>query len=232
MCSTKAAVEQRGQCSLRPSAVGRSMLRPIAKQKGEPRTTRPSTSHREHQERGETGGNVVGDVIDAGCPAAEGTIALRAIAYHRVEGVHGLIDQHPGNAQQSIPKERGHHAVGEVLGERFQRRRAHLLCCESPSVASHDTGHLPSSVVQAAVQCLEDHGHLAAQRPPRQAEKYQQRCRPSRQQPRQKKEQGECERYQQRSLQATMGSTIEPMFPKAYPPTDAHHRMGQPGGVA
>ena len=44
-----------------------------------------------HEQSGEAGRDIIGDVIDMGSPATEIAIALCLVANHRVEGVHHLI---------------------------------------------------------------------------------------------------------------------------------------------
>ncbi len=44
-------------------------------------------------------------------------MARRAMADHAVGGIHRLVGRHTGQAEQSAPEHRRHHAIGKILGE-------------------------------------------------------------------------------------------------------------------
>ena len=105
-----------------------------------------------HQQGRQSGGDVVGHVVDMGCPAAEVTVSFSLVANHRVERVHHLVGEHAGCTKDSEPEEWGNHAVAQILGQRLEGGGTHFLCREFGSVASYDASHLTAAFVQRAVE--------------------------------------------------------------------------------
>ena len=99
-----------------------------------------------------------------GSPAAKIFVSISLVANHRVQGVHHLVGQHAWNTQQGIPEKRGNHTVAQILGQRLEGCRAHLLGREFRSIASHDASHLFATFVQAPVKSKEHLSDLANQR--------------------------------------------------------------------
>ena len=91
-----------------------------------------------HQQGCETGWNVIGDVVDASSPTAKVTIAVGSVANHGVERVHHLVRQHARRPQQHEPEERGDDAIGEVLSQSLECRRANLLSRKLRGVAPNN----------------------------------------------------------------------------------------------
>ena len=162
MRTPEAAVKYAGECCLRIAAVGRCMVPAVLPYESEvAHDAAPITYH--HQQCRKAGGDIVCDVVDVCRPASEVLVSLRLVAYHRVEGVHHLICQHAGSAEQGEPEERGYHTVAQVLCERLKGCSAHFLGRESRRVAAYDAGHLCPSFLQRPVESREHRPHLANQ---------------------------------------------------------------------
>lgn len=164
--TAETAVEDAGEGCLWPSAVGRGVLIGVAEGEAEVVEELRRVAHRtgeDHEEGCEAGWDVVGDIVDMRCPAAEVLVAGCLVAYHRIEGVDELIGEHAGGTEEHIPEHRSHDTVAEVLGEGLKGCRAHLLGIELRSVTTYDACHLTATVGDAAVNGLEDHAHLLAE---------------------------------------------------------------------
>ena len=57
-----------------------------------------------------------------------------------VRGVDRLVDRQPRQSGDQIPEDRGHDAVGEVLGQRFHGRARDAGFVQRPGIAAHDPG--------------------------------------------------------------------------------------------
>ena len=165
MRASEAAVEDGGEGGFGIAAVGGGVVSAVFKDEGEElpplspldsppqaggQLRRREEGRQEHQQGRETGGEIVGDIVDVGGPAAEVSVAFGAVADHRVEGVHHLIGQHTGRTEQGEPEEGGDDAVAEVLGKGLEGCGAHLLGGELRGVAAHNACYLLTALVEGA----------------------------------------------------------------------------------
>ena len=102
-----------------------------------PRTPAASARH----SAAETRGGKVEQIVELRRGPAEGGVALGAVADHAVGGVGGLIGGHAGQAEKQAPDGRGHHTIGEILGEAFDRGTGDARLIEIGRVAADDLGH-------------------------------------------------------------------------------------------
>jgi hypothetical protein len=89
--------------------------------------------------------------------------------------IRETIQRRAGQAEQCEPKERRHDRVGEVFGERFQRRFPHLTGTELGGVAAHDVREPAAARVERLFQRAFDRLHLADQHAERKQRFQQQR---------------------------------------------------------
>ena len=82
------------------------------------------------------------EIVEARAGPAELAIALVAMADHAVQGVNGLVGEHSRQSRDDAPEERRHHAVRQVLRERFDGGAADARGVETIRVPPDDQGHL------------------------------------------------------------------------------------------
>ena len=131
---------------------------------GDKREQTYSSGSDDHQQGSKTRGDIVGHIVDTGCPTAKVLVTLRAVAYHGVERIHHLVGEHPRRAANGKPEQWCRHTVAQVLGKGLKGCCPHLLCRQFRGVASHDACHLPAAVFQGAVEGDEYGTHLTDKR--------------------------------------------------------------------
>ena len=77
-------------------------------------------------------------VIQARGALAESLVTRRAVADHRVEGVHRLVSGDAGQTQQQAPEQRRDDSVRGVLGEAFEGRASDAGLIQPLGIAADD----------------------------------------------------------------------------------------------
>ena len=90
---------------------------------------------------GKARGNEIEQIVQPGRGPAEGEMARRAVADHAVRRVHGLVGDDAGETQEQGPEERRRHAVGEILGQGFERCAADAGLVQAFRIAADDARH-------------------------------------------------------------------------------------------
>ena len=116
MRTTEAAVQYSGKCRFRIAGIGTGMLAAVFPHK---KQQRESAGNRHHEKSRQTGGDIVGYIVQTCRETAEPTIAFIPIPYHGVECIYHLIGKHPRHTQQHIPEQRSDYAVAQVLCQRL-----------------------------------------------------------------------------------------------------------------
>jgi hypothetical protein len=107
---------------------------------------------------------------------AEGVMARRLVADHRVERVDRLEHQDAGQAGDQVPEDRRHHAVAEILEQALHRRARHAMRVERVGIAADDVRDLaPAAVDALAGERLRDRGDVVVERALRHQHRDQQR---------------------------------------------------------
>jgi len=148
-------VERAGNCGFLPAGIRRSVLPGVARH--HPRGAsavragqQPGRGH-EVQAR-EAGGQPVHRIVEPCRRGAEVSVALGAMPDHAVQSVDGLVGDEPRQAGQSVPEQRRHHPVGEVLGHRFDRAARDARLVQTRRVAADDVAHRLPARVEAPVE--------------------------------------------------------------------------------
>lgn len=92
--------------------------------------------------------DVVEDVVDAGCNAAEIDVFVVFIANHGIEGIGRPIDDSQGQAADGKEEQRRHDAVNGIFGNRFHRSPRHFRAVEMVRIAADDLADLQLSNAQ------------------------------------------------------------------------------------
>ena len=143
MRTAKTAVQNTCQSGFRIATIRTGMHSPVATDESEdwPLTT-DHCMRQHHQQSRETGWDIVGHIIDTGCPTAKVLVTFRLVANHRVERVYHLIRYHARNTQYGKPEQGSYHTVTQIFCQRFEGSGTHLLSRKFRSVTPHDTSHL------------------------------------------------------------------------------------------
>ena len=146
--------------SARP-ALGLACLRPSRQEDARrPGAAAAATAARHAQQRrGEPGGNIVGQVVDAGRGPAELDVTVVLMAEHRIQRVDGAIDHRADGPGDQGPEERGGHAVDGALGHAFHgrphdARLVELFRCRGPRWRPRGAGPRPGLRRPAAATAM------------------------------------------------------------------------------
>jgi len=112
------------------------------------------------------GGQPVAKIVEARGEAAEVQVVLRAVADHAVLCVDRLIRQHAWQAEQEAAEQGRHHAVGKVLGGRFDRGACHGRAIEARGIAADDPRNREPAVRKAALEPARHRGDMLVEATP------------------------------------------------------------------
>ena len=100
-------------------------------------------------------------IVEAGARAAEHRIACIAVADHAVERVDRFVGCEPGQPEDRVPEDGGDDAVGEVLGQRFDRRAGDAGRIQAFGIPPNDVSDREPSCFEPLVEPIRDRADMA-----------------------------------------------------------------------
>ena len=146
---------------LRPAGVRRAMLPRVAPDRAPRRCAADAPLARTISSADKPRRRQVDEIVEPGGGEAEVLVARRVVADHAVGGVDRLVGRAAGKPADREPEHRRDDAVGEILGEAFDRGARHAGLVERIGIAADDLRHRAAAGVEAiAFQRVGDAGDV------------------------------------------------------------------------